>query len=429
MKDRRQFLKSISAAALAAPALTGTARGQSRAERSPVDLGLPAPDAPEYWDKVRNQFLLARDNVFFNNGTIGAMPRVVVDRITDHLQLMATSIAEWDYVGDANWISGYGPLSEIRSKAARLLNVDLDEIGITENVTSGASYVAAGLELEPGSEIITTNQEHEGGRSSWLVAAQRHKTPVTEVKLPAVIQSRDQVMDLFQKTISPKTKVIAISHVITGSGAILPVKEICAEARSRHIFTVLDGAQAFGHIPVDLREIGCDAYVGCFHKWMLSPAGTGFMYIRKDVAPEVWSSVASGQWNNHEDNGYRFTQRGTGSMSMMMGLEAALDFHSAIGPERVTARVKYLGDYLREGLRKNPKVTIYSPPDNTMCAGITVYGIEGMTGMQIQDAMWQRDRLRPRASGRRGVRHCTHIYNSTAEIDRALKIVNDLTRA
>jgi selenocysteine lyase/cysteine desulfurase len=85
--------------------------------------------------------------------------------------------------------------------------------------------------------------------------------------------------------------------------------------------------------------------------------------------------------------------------------------------------------FIREGLRKNPKVTIYSLPDNTMCAGITVYGIEGMTGMQIQDAMWQRDRLRPRASGRRGVRHCTHIYNSTAEIDRALKIVNDLTRA
>src|SRR5207245_1639892 len=121
---------------------------------------------------------------------------------------------------------------------------------------------------------------------------------------------------------------------------------ICDEARNRGIFTVLDGAQAFGHVPVDVKDIGCDAYVGCFHKWMLAPAGTGFIYLRKDMAPKVWCSVASGQWNNHEDNGYRFTQRGTGNLSTMMGLEAALDFHSAIGPERVTSRIKYLGDYL-----------------------------------------------------------------------------------
>jgi isopenicillin-N epimerase len=430
MDDRRSFLKSISGAALGAPLLPGLASAQSPVQRADVAVALPSPDSPHYWDKVRDQFSLARDNVFFNNGTIGAMPKVVVDRIVDHLHEMAEGIAEWDYAGeDSNWISGYGPLPQIRGKAARFLNVDASEIGLTENVTSGASYVAAGLDLQPGAEIITTNQEHEGGRSCWLVSGKRRKTVLTEVKMPVKIENPEQVIDLFKAAMTPKTKVLAFSHVITGTGAIMPVKEICAEARSRGIFTVLDGAQAFGHIPVDLKDIGCDAYVGCFHKWMLAPAGTGFIYLKKGAEPEVWASVASGQWDNNEDNGYRFTQRGTGSLSNMLGLEAALDFHTAIGPERVTQRIKYLGDYLRDGLRQIPKVTIHSPEKPEMCAGITVYGIAGVTGKQIQEQMWVRDRLRPRASGNRGVRHCTHIYNSTAEIDRALKVVRALAQA
>lgn len=430
MNDRRNFLKSVATAAAATPLLSRLSLAQNPAERADIGVVLPNPASTKYWDKVRDQFLLARDNVFFNNGTIGAMPKVVVDRVVDHFHEMATSIAEWDYVGENNnWISGYSPLPQIRSKAARLLNADISEIGLTENVTSGASFVAEGLDLKPGAEIITTNQEHEGGVSCWFVSGQRRKTVLTELHMPAQIQNSAQIVELFEKAITPQTKVMAFSHVITGTGAILPVKEICAKARSHGIFTVVDGAQAFGHIPVDVKELGCDAYVGCFHKWMLAPAGTGFMYLRKGIAPEVWCSVASGQWDNHEDNGYRFTQRGTGSMSNMLGLEAALDFHSAIGAERVTQRIKYLGDYLRAGLRKCPKVTIHTPEDTAMCAGITVYGIEGFTGKQIQEEMWQRDRLRPRASGNRGVRHCTHIYNSTAEIDRALKVVNDLARA
>ena len=430
MSDRRKFLKSLSSTVLGAPLLSETALAQNPAERPALALSLPAADSPEYWDKVRTQFLLARDNVFFNNGTIGVMPRVVVDRIVDHLHQMASGIAEWDYAGDAtNWISGYGPLPEIRNKAAALLNASANEIGLTENVTSGESYIAAGLDLEPGAEVIITNQEHEGGRNAWLVAERRRKIKLTMVQLPPRIKNSAEVIEAFEKTITPQTKVLAFSHVITGSGAILPVKEICALARSRGIFTLLDGAQAFGHIPVDVQAIGCDAYVGCFHKWMLGPAGTGFMYMRKEAAPHVWSCVASGQWNNYDDNGYRFTQRGTGSLSMMMGLEAAMDFHTAIGSERVTQRIQYLGNYLRNGLRKIPKINIYSPEDPAMCAGITVYGIEGVSGKQIQEEMWKRDRLRPRASGRRGVRHCTHIYNSLEELDRSLKVLRDLAAA
>jgi selenocysteine lyase/cysteine desulfurase len=417
MTFRRNFLAS-----LAAPLV---ARGQSRSAGVPA---LPRADDPAYWARVRDQFPLARDKVFFNNGTIGAMPKVVLDRTVEHLRKMATDIADWDYKAGDEWIAGYGPMVEIRAKTARLLKADVAEIALTENVTAAMSYVAAGLDVEAGSEILISDQEHPGGQCPWLNAAKRHGASVQTVRIPKPAESASEVMDLFRNALNARTRVVAISHVITGSGAILPVKEMCAEARARGIFTVIDGAQAVGQIPVDVSEMGCDAYVGCFHKWLLAPAGAGFLYVRKDRARGVWSTLASSNWNNHEDDGYRFTQRGTGSLSLLMGVDAALDFHNGIGAERIHERVKYLGDYLREGLRKIRGTRLYTPSAGAMCAGITVYGVDGVTGQRLQDEMWARARLRPRASGAIGVRHCTHIFNSPGEIDQALEVVRALAK-
>ena len=140
-----------------------------------------------------------------------------------------------------------------------------------------------------------------------------------------------------------------VSHMISGSGAILPVKELCAEARKRGIFTVLDGAQTVGHIKIDIKDIDPDCYLGCFHKWMGAPAGTGFMYVRKDKIKDIYTTVASTKWDDHADEGFRFTQRGTGNFPVLKGLEASLDFHNEIGPDRWYSRIKFLGERLRSG--------------------------------------------------------------------------------
>ena len=125
--------------------------------------------------------------------------------------------------------------------------------------------------------------------------------------------------------------------------------------------------------------------------------------------------------------GYRFTQRGTGNPALLVGLEAAIDFHNKIGPEKVTQRIKYLGDYLRDGLKKIENVEIRSSIHPDMCAGVTTYRVKGLTGQELQDAMWERGKLQPRAmGGDEGIRHSTHIFNTIAEIDKALEIVNDL---
>ncbi len=421
MTSRRKVIQSIGLATMAWPLLST----ESNAGTPPM----PEADDKEYWKKIRDQFSLARDKVFFNPGTVGAMPKVVVDKMIAHLQYIATDVADWAYKDDnkEEFISGYNNLMGIRTKVAKLINADAGEIAMTDNVTNGMSYIANGITLQPGDEVITTDQEHSGGQSGFMLKAKRYGTIFRTVPIPKPAHSPQELYDIIVKAITPKTKLIMLSHMISGSGAILPVKEICAEASKRGIFTLLDGAQTLGHIKIDVRDIGCDAYTGCFHKWMGAPAGTGFMYVRADRMKDIWTTVASGRWDNHEDEGFRFTQRGTGSFPILKGLEASIDFHNEIGPDRVYARIKFLGQRLRDGLRANKKVKFYSPLDESMCAGISVYNVEGLTGAQLQEAYWAKGRMRPRSQGDKwGVRHCTHIFNSEEEIDKAIAIVNSL---
>ncbi|MDZ4714712.1 MAG: aminotransferase class V-fold PLP-dependent enzyme [Cytophagales bacterium] len=392
---------------------------------------MPSDIDPEFWSKIRDQFPLSRDKVFFNPGTVGAMPTVVVEKMVEHLRYIASDVADWAYKDDnkEEFISGYNNLLGLRTKVAALINASAtSEIAMTDNVTNSMNYVANGITLKPGDEILTTDQEHVGGKSGFLLKEKRYGAVFKTVVIPKPIENSAELFKLIVDALTPKTKVLMLSHMITGSGAILPVKELCAEAARRGIFTLLDGAQTIGQIKVDVRDIGCDAYAGCFHKWMGGPAGTGFLYIRADRMKDIWTTVASGRWDNHEDEGYRFTQRGTGNFPVLKGLEASIDFHNEIGGEKVYARIKFLGERLRNGLRANKKVKIFSPKEEAMCAGITVYNLEGFTGARLQDAYWAKARMRPRSQGdTNGVRHCTHIFNSPEEIDRALSIVNELT--
>jgi len=380
----------------------------------------------KFWRQVRQEFMLDPQMTFFNTGTLGAMPRRVFDRVVDHLRLCAEKIAEWDYYG-ADWIAGYQPWTEIRGKIARLINSELTEVALTENATAGMNYISNGLDLQPGDEVLGTDQEHPGGECGWKLKAKRCGLAYRQLALDKPIQSPGEVIETLTRAMGPRTRVIAIPHIVTGSGAVLPVKEICAEAARRGVFTVIDGAQTAGQIKIDVRELGCDAYYGSLHKWLCAPAGNGFLYLKKEKSPRVWTTLASTQWDNHEDDGFRLSQRGTGNLSLLMGLDEALDFHFELGPERVYNRIKSLGDYLRMRLKEIPGIKIFTPLESSMTAGITVYNIEGLTGNFIQDELWRRGRLRPRSMGDiYGVRQSTHIYNSFEEIDRTISILKEL---
>ncbi|MGI9541897.1 MAG: aminotransferase class V-fold PLP-dependent enzyme, partial [Cyclobacteriaceae bacterium] len=306
------------------------------------------------------------------------------------------------------------------------VNAEMQEIALTQNATHGMNFVANGLELKKGDEIINTDQEHGGGFAAWQLLAKRRGCVYKQARMPLPANDPDQVIDAVLKEITPSTKVIAIPHIVSVYGVVMPVKEICAEARRRGIFTVLDGAQGVGQIKIDVKDIGCDAYYSSLHKWLLAPAGSGILFIKKERMPEIWSTIASYNWNFQKDHGFRLMQNGTGNPALLAGLEAAVDFYLQIGADKWTERIKFLGDYLRRGLKKNGKINIHSSTHPAMCAGMTTYALEGISGPDLQKTLWKKGKLQPRSVGEELLRHCVHIYNNEEELDRALAIMNTL---
>lgn len=423
MSHRRKFLKQGALALLSAPLL-------SFDQKKEWSLGALKTDFYDdaYWNSVRKQFPLKEGQTYFNNGTMGPTPGYVLDKMMYHMLHYNVEAATIDYKNNSGpkLLSGYFSYEELRTKLANIINCDFREISLIQNATFGMNYVGMGLDLKPGDELLNTNQEHGGGFGAWQLLAKRKGCVYKQAILPEPANDPQEIVDAIFKQVTKKTKVIAIPHIVSGYGTVMPVKEICQKAKNMGIFTVLDGAQCVGQVPVDVRDIGCDAYYSSLHKWLLAPAGSGLLYINKDVASDIWSTIASYNWDNQEDHGFRLMQNGTGNAGLLAGYDAAVDFFNTIGAEQWLGRIKELGMYLRNGLKQLPHVTIYSSTNEEMAAGITTYGVAGISGPDLQTAMWEKERLQPRSVGDKMIRHSVHVYNSKEEIDRAFRVIESL---
>jgi isopenicillin-N epimerase len=441
MPSRRNFL-----AALAAPSMLGRGGDQSRNGRfrsartelaadpaSSVQARPPWPDDSDlaFWDRIRDQFYFPRGQAFFNTGTLGATPRPVLERVIEDMRTLAATVPYWDYTARTpDWISGYSPQLPLREKLGRLVNAEAAELAVIQNATLGMNFLAHGLDLKAGDEIISTNQEHPGGICGWQSRAKRDGAVWKQVKMPVPANDPDEIVRLFAAGITPRTRVLAFPHIISSTAVVMPVKKLTAMAHDHNCLSLVDGAQAVGQVEVNLKEIGCDAYFSSPHKWLLAPAGNGMLYIRRDRQDLFWTTLCSSEWDDHGQGMLRFMQYGTGNPSLLAGFDAALDFHFRIGPGRVRARIRSLADRLRAGLQQIPGVQINSPVHPELAGAVVVYSVRGIHGADLEEQLWERRRLRPRSMGDPlGVRQSCHIYNSEAEIDATLEIVRDLAQA
>lgn len=406
--SRRNFLGVLAvpaAAAAGSRVLSEPAAGDERSEE-------------QFWSALRGQFLIPAGETFFNTCTLGAMPRPVVDALIQHLRTSQATLAHWDYRPEKpDWFSGYRPELELRRKLAAVINADAEEVALTQNATFGMNFLANGVNLKPGDEILATDQEHPGGRCGWELRAKRHGVVWKPLPIGA---SPDEIVETFARAITARTCVLAIPHVTSALGIVMPVKRLSALARERGVLSFIDGAQSVGQLRVDVRDLGCDAYYSSPHKWLLAPPGSGFLYVRRDRLPLVWTTLASSQWDNQKDGAYRLMQYGTGNLSLLKGFEAALDFHQRLGSARIEQRILALANRLRAGLQAIEGVAIHSRLHPELLGATTNWGIRGLTGQQVMDELWTRERIRVRATGE-GVRQCCHIYNSPSDVDRTLE--------
>jgi selenocysteine lyase/cysteine desulfurase len=209
----------------------------------------------------------------------------------------------------------------------------------------------------------------------------------------------------------------------------MPVVELVALARERGALSLIDGAQAVGQVRVDVKALGCDAYVASPHKWLLAPKGTGLLYVRRDVQDRFWTTLASYAFDDHEDGAFRFMQYGTGSVAQVEGFLAALGFVERIGVDRIERWDGMLTKRLRDGLARIPRARLSSPADARLAAAITTFRVEGVSARGLQDALWER-KIRVRAQGDdKGVRLSAHLYMAPRDVDGVLGTVAALARS
>jgi selenocysteine lyase/cysteine desulfurase len=393
-----------------AAALFGLPPARASGSRPLPPERLYQSDPEAYWARVREeQFLLAGWRAYLNTGTLGIAPRPVVEAVAEYVNRSAALNLE-DY---PRW--GYETLEEVRQELAELLGCRKEELALTHNATEAINTVANGLDLQPGDEVLLTNQEHPSGRCPWLQKQARFGIAVREVNIPLPPASPEQLTDLLISAIGPRTRVLSFSGITSPTGLWFPVRRICEAARARGVITLVDGAHMNGQVPLQLSELGCDFFAGSPHKWMFAPAGCGLLFGREEMLDRLWVNVATGGWDNKKLKAARFMMVGTNNRAIIEGLVAGLRFLKELGPERVYGRIHQLARRVFEQARALPKVELLTPDNDAMFGGLVSIRIPGADVKPVLKLCRER-RLWVLGSGER-FRVATHIHVRPADID------------
>jgi selenocysteine lyase/cysteine desulfurase len=322
----------------------------------------------------------------------------------------------------------FAELREIgRGLLADYLGADEDEVAITRNTSESNNTVLNGLALGSGDEVVIWDQNHPTNNISWDVRAERYGFKVVRVSTPSAPETSDEILQTFLDALSTRTRVLAFSHVSNTTGVAAPAKQLCAAARERGILTLVDGAQTFGAIRVNMHEMGCDFYTGSSHKWFVGPKEAGILYVRRDQVDSLWPSDVGVGWTSALEHGaQKFENLGQRDDAAVSAMGTAAEFHQTIGIDQVEARVRALSARMHEAVADRfPTARFATPHDPELSAGVVVFAIPGVPSGELFENLYRHHNV---ACAPRGddIRFSPHIYNSMEEIDRAVHAIAQL---
>src|SRR5881628_3272552 len=417
MLNRRSFLANASGLAATLAFRDGLFAQLEKAPSSLPDQKLYEKNEDAYWSELRKQFLIPEDEVYLNNGTVGSSPAPVLRAIFDGYH-QTEKMDQQDPEDYPIW--GYAAWNEFRDPLAEFVGCKRDEIALVRNATEANSYIANGVDLKAGDEVLITDQEHPGGEHPWNLRAKRYGIVVKKVTLPRPVANAAAVLNLFDDAITPRTRVIFFSHITTVMGVVLPAKELCALARSKGILSAVDGAHVTGMMKVNVLELGCDMYTSSPHKWLQAPKGSGFLYVRDEVIDRLWNTIATEGWEEPKLRAERFQRIGSSNVPSLWGLRASIDLANKIGMERIERRHRQQADYILGEMMKRGAESWTSPDPALRCAIVTV-NVPPIQRMDLENWLWKTHKIRIRGGEPSKLRLSTPHYLLRKDIDRFLE--------
>jgi selenocysteine lyase/cysteine desulfurase len=426
--SRRDFLRSIfGTATITLPTLRSDGLDRILALGAATAGDPRTPEAlaqdESFWLAIQQAFTVDRSLVNLNNGGVCPSPAIVQDAVRRALEFSneAPVYTMWRVLEPE--------IEGVRQRLAREFGCDPEEMAITRNASESLENVQLGLPLEPGDEVVTTDQDYGRMLTTWDQRRRREGIVVRSLSFVNPAPSMDYLVDLFADAVTPRTKVFHFCHITNLAGQIFPVREISRLARAHGITTIVDGAHAFAHFPFTRDELECDFYGTSLHKWLLAPIGTGFLYAKRDRISQVWPLMAAPE--SMSDNIRKFEEIGTHPAALHNAIAEALTFHQGIGAERKVARLRYLRDRWMRRLERQPGIVLHTSFDPSMSGGLANVGIEGIDPGALTAHLWSRHRIIVTPIGHpacTGIRVTPNVYTTPEEVDRFAEAMEGVIR-
>jgi isopenicillin-N epimerase len=427
MIRRRTFLRAMASASAMGSMASFSEGGIARILAASRSLNDTSPEKiaanEDYWREIQQSFTVDRSLINLNNGGVSPSPRIVQEAMQRHLAYSNEAPVH------TMWRVLEPQIETVRQRLAAAFGCDPEEMAITRNASESLEICIFGLDLKPGDEILTTNQDYPRMLTSWRQRERREGLKLNLISFPVPPPSMEDLYQRFERAITPRTKVIHFCHITNLTGQIFPVKRICRLGRERGIEVIVDGAHAFAHFPFKHADLDCDYYGTSLHKWLLAPHGTGFLYVRKSKIKNLWPLMAADK--TQDENIRKFEEIGTHPAANHNAIAEALTFHEGIGIERKAARLRFLKDRWARRLESSGGVKVLTPYDPQQSCGLALFNIEGIDPGKLGAHLWERYRIivTPIAHDEfRGIRVTPNVYTTLNEIDMFSDAVEKVIR-
>ena len=428
MANRRNFVKQIGlmAGAFSANSLFNQAHAAEFEHINLLNQEVSAKDLAmdeDYWSIIQQSYTTSPSLINLNNGGVSPSPRIVQEAVERFNKMTneGPSYYMWRILDQ-----GREPL---RYKLAQLAGADPEEIAVNRNATEALNTVIFGLNLKAGDEVIGTKQDYPNMINAWRQRAQREGIVYNQISFKFPIENDEEIVAGFENAITPKTKIIHITHIINWIGQILPVKKITDMAKKHGIETIVDGAHSFGLLDYKIPDLGCDYFGTSLHKFLSAPIGSGMLWIKKEKIEKIWPLVCNDKPNGTDIR--KFETLGTRSFPIEQGIGEAVNFQNGIGSKRKEERIRYLKNYWASRVQTIPKVKIHTSfKDQYACAicGVTV---DGMTPGELDSALFGNYKIHTVGivwENISCVRITPHVYTRIQDLDKLVMAIDTIAK-
>jgi selenocysteine lyase/cysteine desulfurase len=415
--NKRSFLRhslSLGLAGIAAPALGDYLK---RFEGVPAEA---LAGEEEFWAGIRGGYRLKQDYINFENGYYAIMPEETLEKYIAHIREVNLQGSYYMRTVQAE------NKKKVIAKLAELAGCAPTEMAITRNTTESLDTVINGFHWNAGDEAIMAQQDYGSIVNQFKLMEKRFGIVAKVLSVPNHPASDEEIVDMYRKAITPKTRLLLVSHMVNITGQILPIKKIADMAHGLNVQVAVDGAHTFGHLNFKISDLGCDYYAASLHKWLSVPLGAGILYVREGRAPELWSLMAD--WNMKDDITH-LAHTGTHPVATDLTVLDAIDFYQKLGPARKEARLRYIQNYWTSKVRDKKNVVLNTPADPARSCGIANVGIKDMKPADMAKTLLDKYKIWTVGIDGQGVQGCRispNVYTTKEELDVLVKAVSEM---